>query len=448
MRQWQLAVARAGDALVAAHACEQAGIDLDVAITARAALLEHVATVLDDVVERPRMRGTGALGPQVPVGLLETDPIDALARVLRGRSRLILDRAPSELLDVGRAANAATAVWVEVGKQALIAARAWDHRGPAVLSGEQAWHTVGEVAALASAISVLDRDLSHLAADRADVATVLKSTAGLSIAAREVCAIAAPTTVAGGSTVTPPVTRSPADVGDALAARACRASTIERELRRLTSLLDRAAELTPHHVRAGVEIARDLSVFAAGGATGPSGDPVRAELADLARALHATCRSKLSEFAINPVRPRVLELQFRDLRSKVKLALASGHGLDADGATTLARRLPALVETLARQAEIQVSNGRWAIPNCREGDTLPYALASINNPAHIPAMLGPLTEARTTAETLRVSLNSHPPSSSLVAILTRLPERRGPQRSAHPAAAAVAHVPPPTSPGL
>jgi hypothetical protein len=144
----------------------------------------------------------------------------------------------------------------------------------------------------------------------------------------------------------------------------------------------------------------------------------------------------------------VLELQFRDLRSKVTFALASGHGLDANGATKLARRLPALVETLARQTETQVADGRWAIPNRREGDTLPYALASISNPADFPAMLAPLTEARTAAETLRVSLNSLLPPSSLAVTLARLPERRGPQRSAHPAAVAVAHVPRPTSPGL
>jgi hypothetical protein len=173
---------------------------------------------------------------------------------------------------------------------------------------------------------------------------------------------------------------------------------------------------------------------------------VRAELAALARALHATCRTKPSEFAINSVRPRVLELQFRDLRSKVKSALASGHGLDANGATKLARRLPALVETLARQTQTQVSDGRWAIPNRREGDTLPYALASIRNPADAPAMLAPLAEAAGAAATLRASLAPSGGRSPVVAILGQVAVQRDPRRASHPSAISDAPAMRPTPP--
>lgn len=159
MRSWQRALANTADALVVARACGQDGVDLDVALTARAVVLEHVLTVLDDIATRPRARPV-TIGEAVPVAVIEADPLDGLARVLRGRTRLAPTRAPSELLDAGQANDPVTTAWVEVARRAFDADSLWTHRAAPSLPAEQAWRAVAEIATLAHAIAVLDRDLA------------------------------------------------------------------------------------------------------------------------------------------------------------------------------------------------------------------------------------------------------------------------------------------------
>jgi hypothetical protein len=338
----------------------------------------------------------------VPLALVESDPIRALGLVLRRRARPDVERSPSELFDIRRTVDPATADWIEVGRRALLATRSWT--GPTVgnLEPTNAWHVLAEIAALAEAVAVLDTDLCATAGERADVHPLLASTSGLRLAAREVLALAAPDDQprpgpAELASAPQPVI-SPAE---GIAARNVRPSTLAKDTCRLTILLDESAELSPHHIRACAQVARNLCVLAARSATSFTGADLRQELGAVARALHGVVTRARGEFAVNPVVVPALEFQLRDLHASTRRAFAGGVGLEPADANRVARRLPDLVEILGERTDIQIERGNWMLPDRRDGERLPYAFAERFEPSLAPPMLGHLAAAAAGAVVLR-----------------------------------------------
>lgn len=410
MRLWQHGVAHTAQALAAVLTRSIGDADLDVVLTARAAVLDHVETVLGDLAPRARPDRPKNRRRVVPLAGVETDPIGSLGLVLHGRGRPHLDRSPSELLDLTRPVDPATADWIQVGRRALLADRAWS--GPTVgnLEPAAAWHALGEIAALAEAIAVLDVDLAA-AAQRPDVQSLIATTAGLRLVAREVLALADPN---GDTRPTPPALGGPEGLGvvspaDGVAASSTRKSSLAKETRRVTVLLDETTELTPYQIRACAQVARDLCLLTAASATSFTGADLRGELGDIARALHTAAKRNRGEFSLNAAPARALELQLRDLHATTKLAFANGVTLNPDDANRVARRLPDLVEVLADKTHAQIDRGRWAVPDRTEDGNLPYAFASCSDSELTPPMLPALRKAAEAAGVLRNHV-AHPAS--------------------------------------
>ncbi|MGQ0843067.1 MAG: hypothetical protein ACT4QF_02920 [Sporichthyaceae bacterium] len=254
MTPWNAAILHTANALTVLLSEPPGRVDLDVAVTARAAVLDHVSTVLADLVPRTRTRHARPLGRAVPVSLIEADPLDGLGRVLHGRLRPLLDKAPSELLDTRRRVDPATALWVDAGRHALVATREWSRLAAGVGEPERTWQIVGEVSALLEAVAVLDRDLVAQAGEGHWVRQVVESTAGVGIAAREVLALAGQDCAARPEAPS----NDAAAITAALAGSAGRPATLSKDVRRLTVLLDQTPTLAPHHVRACARVGRGL----------------------------------------------------------------------------------------------------------------------------------------------------------------------------------------------
>ncbi|MGQ0631614.1 MAG: hypothetical protein ACT4P1_11260 [Sporichthyaceae bacterium] len=442
MRLWQREVALAAQALASLLTRGPSEVDLDVVVTARAAVLDHVAHVLGDLVPRTRPDRPRIRHYAVPLARVEADPIGGLALVLQGRGRPHMERSPSELFDNRRPVGPSTADWVEVGRRALLAGRCWG--GPTVgnLEPDVAWDVLTEIAGLAEAIAVLDTDLGAVAGQRPDVHALVAATAGLRVAARETLALAAPNGDASQPAVAEASSAPIVTPAAGIAARASRNSTLARDTRRLTILLDQSTEVTPHHSRACAQVSRDLCILAAGTASSVTGGDLRQELGDVARALHAAATRDRGEFALNPVAAPALELQLRDLHASTRLAFATGVTLDPVDANRLARRLPDLVEILADKALAQVEHGHWAVPDRSEGATLPYAFASTSDAGLTPPMLPALRQAAGAADVLRHQVAhsasataANPALSAAVGTLSPVVQERAVanRRPAHPA---------------
>lgn len=430
MVTWQAATVRTANALAELLDADQVNVDLGVAITARAAVLDHVANVLGDIVPRTNTRhATGHLSA-APVALIENDPLEGLGRVLHSRARPALDRAPSELLDVHQTVDAVTEQWVEVGRFALAAGQAWSASRWRPLDDKGAWHAVGEVACLAEAVARIDRRLMVAAEARPDLQAVIASTAGLRIAAHEVVAL----TGADEARAAAPPRRDGTAIADALARRSGRERSISQDIRRLTALLGRAEELTPEQLRTCAAVTRDLAILAAGEAVDRAGAKLRPELGDIARALHDASRLSRGEFAINPVEQRVLMLQLRDLRATTTLAFATRTAPGQEEATRIARRLPDVVDLLAEKARVQIEGARWAMPDRREDAKLPYSFASGTDPVLRPPMLDGLAQACDAVVALRREMAPPLARSALASALSARVASQPISRPAHPAA--------------
>ena len=372
----------------------RSGMDLDVAIAARAAVLDTVADVFGDIA--PWYRNLGL--PREPPGidLAELDPVRAFALVLRRRGRVHLDRSPSQLVERGLPVDATSSAWATAGRHAILARRAWPDGAAASLDSTQCWRAVGQAAALAEAVAVLDTDLTA-AGVRPDLAAVIGTTAGLRVAAREVLGLAAHAAPVHPATPRRDPTRPGARAPRRLVPeRAGRQPDLARAVGRLTSLIDRAEFLTPDQVRGGARVARNLAVLAAGGAVDPGGQLVRAELGALARTLHAVATEPRTEATlITAARPPALDLHLRELNRDSRAALAARQTAtsDPDLATRVARRLPDLVTALDRKARAQVDANLWAILDRREGEHPLYAIASLRDPGREPPLLGRLRDA-------------------------------------------------------
>jgi hypothetical protein len=395
---WDHEIARVAGDLTALVARAQRGVvDLDVAVTARAAVLDGAAAVLGDVVPRTRHESSTTRTRHVTLHQLERDPLGALGFVLRRRVRPELERSPSELLDASGPWNAATTAWASAGRHALLAARAWWRSPCRELSGEQAWEAVGTVAAIAEAIAVLDVDLADRnAGGRPEIDRILASGAGLRIAARETLSLARSGPDPGPVSAPEPAVRvvTPAE---AMCPVARGGAAISSGLGRLTGMLKDADSLTPQHVRTCARLGRDLAVM-----TVRDGGPGahREVLGDLARALHCVAHSDRGERAILPSSCRALEVQLLDLHQATRALLGRPAGaMDASEADRVQQRLPVLVAALSVTTEQQVAEGRWAVPARNEGDHFPFTMAARTGPCE-PAILQPMRQATTAAEAL------------------------------------------------
>lgn len=445
MNEWHHQIALTARGLAAALTRAPGGADIDVALTARAAVLDHIAHALGELVPRTKPdRSRSTRRPLIAVEQVEFDPIGTLGAVLHGRTRPHLPHSPSELLDPTTPTHPATADWIRVGSHALLAGRAWPGDRVGTLGAEPAWRALAEIAALAQAVAVLDADLRAAAEHRPEAYAVLAATPGLRAVAGEVLILAAPT----GHSRQPPAATVAAEhpqltpaVG--VAARGAARSSLIRGTGRLRVLLDQASEPTPAQIRGCAHVARDLCVLAAASATSITGADLRRELGDLARELNAGLPSH-GEIALCSVPARALELQVRELHVASRKAFTAMSALHPDNANRLARRLPDLVELLADKARDQIEHRRWATPDRREDAPLPYALASCSDPGRTPPLLTALRQAVGPAEVLRGQLAhtsaGSAANSGLAAAVWRLRgivQERGitRARSAHPAQA-------------
>jgi hypothetical protein len=427
MNSWNAAVVRTARALASLLTEPTGPVDLDVAVTARAAVLDHVSTVLADVRPHTLARDAGPHRLPVPITLIESDPLERLDRTLRGRARPQLDRAPSELLDVARPTDPSTAHWIDAGRYAVVATRDWCTPGLGALDGSRAWQVVAEVAALAEAIAVLDRDLHIRAIARPELQRVIESSSGLRVAARELVSIA----TMGENSPPPKAQHDATAMKAALAARSRTAPTISTDVRRLTHLLAETSVLTPHHVRACARVGRNLAILAAADPINRTGCDLREDLGAVARGLHSAAIGDRGEFALNPIELRAFELQLRHVHASTKLALVAGAGLGPEESTRLARRIPVLVEVLTQKANAEISGARWALRDRREGVRFPYALASVDDEVHRPGVMNGLEDAAGAAAALTVKLTPPHIGSGLASTLARINSRPSATRPAH-----------------
>lgn len=451
MNAWTRETIRTALALGEILQAEPSPIDLDVALIARAAVLDGVALVMGDIVPRTR-HGLVGNGRLVPLGLVEQDPVRALGLVLRGREQPAFTRSPSELLDAATPVGTPTDFWAAAGRHALLAARAWQGVSAATLSPDAAWKAVGEAAALAEAIAMLDTSLLRVGAHRPDLSRTIGATAGLRLAARETQTLAelggaARTRTAEPTSPAPQqVNLRPASgVGTLPQGKGRDGPDLSRQMGRLTAVLHNdATELTPSHVRICARVGRDLAILSARSAVAPDGHDLRVELGDLARALHTAAEADRGEVALVVAPSRAVELQLRDLHIATMAALSRRVAPDGPEATRIAGRLPDLVGVLAEKTGTEVDARRWAAPDRREGAELAYALASRTEPERRPAVVGLLGKAVTAGDALRARVTAegspHPGGRRTPGAVVVLRDHRRDdlfdlRRPAHPASA-------------
>ncbi|WP_293769476.1 hypothetical protein [Sporichthya sp.] len=421
-------------------------IDLDVAVTARAAVLAGAAVVLQDLSAVPRELPTS--GRMDMLAMAERDPVRALAIRLQGRGRPRLTRSPSELLDAAAPGSDVTRRWAAVGRDALWADQMWS----AVvrqLDGEHAWHAVREVAALIELVTACDQALRTVvvAASRPDLVAYLDCSIGLRLIAREVRSLAdaptgrepeSPTRAISGPE--PRRVIAPTDGRSACAA-----------IRRLTTLVKDADVVAPAHVRVVATLGRDLSILAArAGALTADGRPLREGLSELVAELHQVVLGRHGEAVMVECHAPALEHQIRELARYTHAALGGRAPLpDNTEASRIAGRVPRLLGVLAEQTRTQVDHRRWAIPDRSQRTCLRYTIATRQDPDRMPRMLTELERAIAAASELRLRNDSRavpgtPTSTRVAATLMENP--RGSlaplRRPSHPAVPPREHLPP------
>ena len=427
-----------------------ADLDLDVALTARAAVLAGAAVVLGDLVP--------ASGRAVPrrsnlLAVTERDPLHALGLVLRNRGRPDLTRSPSELLDAAAPGSPTTLRWAAVGRQAVIADSIWTS-APRALGGEHAWHVIGEVAALAELVAMVDADLAVAAADaaRPDATLYLERTAGLRLASREVRSLAGGVPQSGAdatATRTHPVIRAAESRGVIVPTNG---EGAVHALRRLTTTLRNADVLTPQHARSTALVGRDVCILAAAaGASDPSGADLRRQLGDVAASLNAVVNSRHGEATLLIGNEPALEHQLRELAGYCRDALAGRAPRPRpEEATSIAARVPRLVTALTEQVHAQVAARRWAVPDRGEQRHQFYAVATSTGHGRDPRMFADLNRAVTAAEALRQSTTTSGPRVPVLApsraadsyLQEAIRGRERPRRPDHPAQQRNQRLPP------
>lgn len=421
MIEWHTELARTattlGELLARDRAAEDP-LDVDVAITARAAVLASAGNVLGHLV--PRTRQPGPQGRRaVTVRLLERDPLRALGLILQQRPRPELSRSPSELLDPAVSSGGATALWAAAGRHALLADRAWSASAPPHVAAEDAWRAIEQISAIIEAVALLDADIAQAHGGRKDIAAVLAAGQGMELVARRVGDLAAHPATYAELKASP--TRPRPDASRIESIHRAGAPGLAAQAHRLTALLRTASELAPGHVRGAAAVGRDLAILAAPTATGSDGRDLRAELGDIARNLNAAVTSNHGESTVRrPLRQPALDLAITELGARTRAAFADRTTtvISPAQANALARTLPPLVSCLSAQARAQVAEHRWAVPNRVEGDTLPYTFASATDPAHRPPLFVDLHHARTAARALHERTREAPGDRAWLARIT------------------------------
>ena len=385
-------------------------VDIEVAVTARAAVLAGAAAVLRDLLPSvPQLRGSDL----DLLAMAERDPIRAFGVVLHNRGRPQVSRPPSELLDAALGGSPASCRWAGAGREALQADRIWSALMQP-LEDDQAWHALAQVAAIAELIGTLDPALTRLAtqASRPDLVAYLDRSAGLRIAAREVRALTA-ASGEGRAAVNPRV--GVGGPGPRRIVVPTDGHTANVALRRLTVLVKDTPTLGPQQVRSIATLGRDLTILAAtAGATTGSGEPGREHLGALATELQRVVAGRHGEATLIEHSGRALEHQVRELARYTRAALADRAPRPAaEEASRLVSRLPRLLTILGHRAWEQVERRDWAIPDRSERSHLHYAIATAHNPDRAPRMLLQLDRAIAAAQELRV-----PPSQQVGAAIS------------------------------
>jgi hypothetical protein len=399
-------------------------LDIEVAVTARAAVLAGAAAVLRDLLpSAPGLRDTDL----DLLAMAERDPVRAFGVVLHNRGRPQVSRPPSELLDAALGRSATSCRWAAAGREALQADRIWSALMQP-LEDDQAWHALAQVAAVAELIGTLDPALTKLAsqASRPDLVGYLDRSAGLRIAAREV------RTLTAGFGDGRAATNPRAGVGGPEPRRIVVPTdghTANVALRRLTMLVKDAPTLGPQQVRSIATLGRDLSILAAtAGATTASGEPAREHLGALATDLQRVVAGRHGEATLIEHTGLALEHQIRELARYTRAALAGRADRPAaEEASQLASRLPRLLTILGHRAWEQVERRDWAIPDRSERSHLHYAIATAHNPDRAPRMLLQLDRAIAAAQELRI-----PPDQRVGAAIRNAAAVAGHARSSGP----------------
>lgn len=168
----------------------------DVALVGRRETLTLLRQVLSDATGTSR-DGTGIVAtrdrssPLRSLQEVQAHPVAVLSRTLASHPTLAPRQAPSDSM-----AAETEGGWSRVARHGLLAGHDWSTRPPRP-SPEQQWSAVADVAALAQAVTILDRDLLEAARrlDDVDPAVVraldAATVSGLRVAAQEASALGA-----------------------------------------------------------------------------------------------------------------------------------------------------------------------------------------------------------------------------------------------------------------
>jgi hypothetical protein len=430
------------------------GIDLDVALCARRAVLELLTVAHQDLT------GIGAVSGPVHPELVEVHPVAAFGQALRRHPRPPGALSPSDVAQA-RPLSAAGRAWQEISRHALLAHHAWTSghdRGPA--DGDTVWAGIADLAALADTLTRLDTVLiaaADIEPGRDRVAVTLRAglRSQLGVAARETARVAAsgplpesgPDRVAGRSVFDRTV----------LPVRAPRDLPIAQE--RLVRLLDVAQVVRPERFRQIVTMqARAcmvLSTHLPGTPPGAAATPgpgatsedepsasrayLGEELAAHARLLHRATERPGSIAGVEPGDGRPLRQAAEVLR--VLVARPDVVAGDPELLTRVTAGLAAVTPALAAVADRGLARGAWQIPDHGESadtaplwrthrpeDPRPGAVAAIHRAAEHS---GRLTEVSQTLRPHPVSLTARTCPNRISPARTT-PDRTSPDQTASP----------------
>lgn len=356
--------------------------ELEQALAVRRDLLLLLSRVASEIRRAPP--SAGAPGPVtldrlsrragITAAQLETDPVRALEQAL------VAHPAPKGRHPAGGAGNyvpAEATGWAAVGRRTELATQAWWRVRPAMLAGEERWSAVADVAALAEAVAVLDRQLLTAARlparlGRAAMWALEDAVAGgLRLAAREAAEVAA--------TGPLPDWDQPGDrpaVEPVMLVRSVQDLAAVQD--RLVTQLAAAGSVSP---QAAVLIASGQARLLAAAATPLNESPRYAQqgrwAADLSRRVADSVLGAEALAAAGDGRyPARAVTQSRELAGFVTGRMSGAALSEPDRAALAAAvaRAPRVLGALARQADRAWRTGQWLVPNPR-GEALTWVPA-------------------------------------------------------------------------
>jgi hypothetical protein len=328
--------------------------DLDVALTARAGVLELAMVVQRDLT-RPAGRSSAAEGSR-----LEAHPVAGLADALQRHPRVPAEAAPSDLLmgeadsDVGRA-------WQLIGRHAISAQHHWN-TGSLRATGPQAWAGLADMAAVGSVIAELDADLAASARslpgrERAAVGLAGGVTSGLRVAARLVAELAATGPLSEGPELLPAGNRGLVTITSA--------GDVPTALEQFATLLRTAGHVRPE--RLALMVVGHLRTCQAALDAMPSApqDPVRLRLQHHVEALRETTRHPVTAASVRAGDTRSLrQMQvIRQALASTPSQLLADLTADSAQAARLVAGLADGTRALRETADRHIVDGHWLLPD-------------------------------------------------------------------------------------